>query len=281
MAGARRRAAPALRESAREYGRGLAGGFLFSLPLLYTMEVWWTGFSISPARLLVAIVATFVLLCAYNAYAGLHHDTSLSEILVDSVEELGLGFVVSAVTLLMLGRIAPPGGFSEMFGQLVLEGLFVAIGVSVGTAQLSSNDAPRGQRGQGRHDSLQAELTLALCGTVLIAANVAPTEEVLQLATSMRFWHLLTVMAISLMLAMTLMYLSDFRGSARFAEETGAFAVLHGSAITYAVALAGSAGMLWFFGRFEATTLEICTAQSVVLGLPATLGASAGRLLLR
>jgi hypothetical protein len=27
-------------ESLREYGRGVAGGLLFSLPLLYTVEVW-------------------------------------------------------------------------------------------------------------------------------------------------------------------------------------------------------------------------------------------------
>ena len=37
-------------KSLQEYGRGIAGGMLFSLPLLYTMEVWWAGFSIHPWR---------------------------------------------------------------------------------------------------------------------------------------------------------------------------------------------------------------------------------------
>jgi len=27
-------------ESLQEYGRGIAGGLMFSIPLLYTMEVW-------------------------------------------------------------------------------------------------------------------------------------------------------------------------------------------------------------------------------------------------
>jgi uncharacterized membrane protein len=39
--------------------------------------------------------------------------------------------------------------------------------------------------------------------------------------------------------------------------------------------------ILWFFGRFDRQALVICVAQTIVLGLAATLGASAGRLLLQ
>ena len=270
---------PTLTESMREYGRGIGGGFLFSLPLLYTMEVWWTGLTISPARLLIGIVATCLLLCAYNAYAGLRHDSSVVEILIDSVEELGLGLAVSAGVLLVLAR-PRDGGMMELFGQVILEGLFVAIGVSVGTAQLGVSDS-QGDKPQGRHNSLPAELTLALCGTVLVAANVAPTDEVLQLGVSTGVWQQLVIMTISLATAAMLLYYSRFRGSARFADVSGARAVAFGSAITYAVALVGSAAMLWFFGRFDDNALQVGVAQVVVLGFPATLGAAAGRLLLR
>jgi putative integral membrane protein (TIGR02587 family) len=168
----------------------------------------------------------------------------------------------------------------EIIGQVVLEGLFVAIGVSVGTAQLGANGAGD-RRPAGRHDSLQAEVTLALCGTVLVAANVAPTEEILQLGVSTTHWQRLSIVALSLLVGAMLLYYSEFRGSARFADTRGAFAVLFGSVITYAVALVGSAAMLWFFGRFDGHAVDICAAQVVVLGFPATLGAAAGRLLLR
>jgi putative integral membrane protein (TIGR02587 family) len=274
-----RRAEPLPAESLREYGRGIGGGFLFSLPLLYTMEVWWSGLTVSPSRLLTGIGATFLLLCAYNAYAGLRHDTEITEIAIDSVEELGLGLTVSAIVLLILAR-PQDGGLMEILGQVVLEGMFVAIGVSVGTAQLGVNDRDQGQP-KGRHDSLPAELTLAMCGTVLVAANVAPTDEILQLGVSMGVWQLLGVAALSLLVAATLLYYSNFRGSARFGDRKGPFAVFFGSVTTYAVALAGSAAMLWFFGRFDDTALHVCVAQVVVLGFPATLGAAAGRLLLR
>lgn len=276
-----RRAGGSIRESLREYGRGICGGFLFSMPLLYTMEVWWTGLTVSPERLLAGLVAAYALLCAYNAYAGLHHDTSLTEILIDSVEELGLGLVVSAVVLVMLGRLEY-GTTVDVVGQVVFEALFVAIGVSVGTAQLTGGEGGvRAGGSRGRHDSLRAEFTLALCGALLIAANVAPTEEILMLATATRVLHLLAIMAMSMLLAGTLLYFSHFRGSARFADISGADAVLRGTAITYATALVASAGLLWFFGRFNDSAPATAVAQIVVLGLPATLGASAGRLLLR
>jgi uncharacterized membrane protein len=77
------------------------------------------------------------------------------------------------------------------------------------------------------------------------------------------------------------MYFSDFKGSARFAHARGPFAILHGSTITYVVALGASATLLWFFGRFRDTAMELCLAQAIVLAVPGTLGGAAGRLLLR
>jgi putative integral membrane protein (TIGR02587 family) len=277
-----RRRGPTTADSLREYGRGIAGGFLFSLPLILTMEVWAAGASVPPARLLAGIVATFVLLCGYNAVAGLHHDSKWQEVLVDSVEELGIGLVLSAAILLLLGRIGPDTGLAEAVGMVLVEGLFVAVGVSVGTAQLSGggDDHPPGLP-QGRQPTLLSELTLAICGAVLIAANVAPTEEILLLASEMAPALLLATMAMSLGLAAVLMYFSHFTGSARFADTTGAFGIAHGTAITYAAALTVSAAILWFFGRFDQHALALNVAQCVVLGIAGILGASAGRLLLR
>jgi putative integral membrane protein (TIGR02587 family) len=277
------RRGPTTVDSLREYGRGIAGGFLFSLPLILTMEVWAAGVLVPPMRLLAGLAATYILLCGYNAYAGLHHETRLSEILVDSVEELGIGLTLSASILLLLGRIGPDSGWSEALGLIVVEGLFVAVGVSVGTAQLmGGGDDSGGRRGpHGRHQTIWSELTLAFCGAVLIAANVAPTEEILLLASSMGPPLLLAAVGTSLLLAATLLYFSHFTGAARFAEAKGAFAVLHGTAITYASALAASAVILWFFGRFAQHGLFLNLAQCVVLGIAGTLGASAGRLLLR
>lgn len=98
-------AAPSITASLREYGRGLAGGLIFSLPLLYTMEVWWAGFIALPVRLFSYILAIFLLLLGYNRYAGMRRDASWLEVAIDSIEELGLGVIASAVMLFALGRV--------------------------------------------------------------------------------------------------------------------------------------------------------------------------------
>src|SRR3990170_6707816 len=131
-------AAPRITESLREYGRGLAGGLIFSLPLLYTMEVWWAGFIAQPVRLFSYIVAIFLLLLGYNRYAGMRRDASWLEVAIDSIEELGLGVIASAVMLFALGRIGRHTTQEEALGLILIEAGVVAIGFSVGTAQLGA-----------------------------------------------------------------------------------------------------------------------------------------------
>ncbi|MDQ3486211.1 MAG: TIGR02587 family membrane protein [Acidobacteriota bacterium] len=272
---------PTTAESLREYGRGIGGGFLFSLPLFFTMETWHAAVTVGPGRLLFAVGATFLLLCGYNLYAGLRHDSTLTEVLIDSVEEMGIGLMLSVCLLYLLGRLEPAAPLTEHLGLIVLEGMFAAVGVSVGTAQLSSGDDDNSGGPQGPRHSISSEVVLAMCGSVLIAANVAPTEEVLVLASEMPVFRLLAVMALSIAIAALLLFYSDFKGSSRFAGGRSPFGVLHGSAITYVAALFASAILLWFFGRFAHHAASINAAQCVVLGFPATLGAAAGRLLLR
>jgi len=281
-------------KSLQEYARGIAGGLIFSLPLLYTMEVWWAGFTSHPLRLLIYVIATFTLLIGYNYFAGLRHDSSRVEVLIDSVEEMGLGLLIATIVLLVLGRVTFDMPASEFIGKIVIEAMTVAIGVSVGTAQLGGGDGDTGTGDGGNTGQTRAgrsepktkthfggQVMIALCGAVLFAANVAPTEEVVLIASEISSWNLLALALLSIALGALILFYSDFTGAQRFAPTGGLSAVIIGTIITYTIALAASAGILWFFGRFDGMSLIICLAETVVLGLAATLGASAGRLLLQ
>jgi putative integral membrane protein (TIGR02587 family) len=274
-------------ESTREYARGVAGGLLFSLPLLYTMEVWWAGFTAHPWRLVAYVAATFALLLGYNRFAGLRRDTCFEEVVIDSVEEMGLGLLLALLVLWLLGRVTTEMPATEVMGKIVIEAMTVAIGVSVGTAQLGGGDEDvgvgGGAGGAGAKDevSFGAQLVVALCGAVLFAANVAPTEEIVMLAVEISAWRLVGLAALSLGLAALILYYSEFSGSDRHVRHEGFHDVGQGTVITYAVALSASALILWFFGRFDGQALVTCVAQTVVLGVAATMGASAGRLLLQ
>ncbi len=69
---------PAFRDSSREANRrfalglvrALGGAILFSLPMNMTMELWWLGFYMSPARLALYILLDIPLLVGVSYYAG-------------------------------------------------------------------------------------------------------------------------------------------------------------------------------------------------------------------
>ncbi len=272
-------------ESLREYGRGIAGGLMFSLPLLYTMEVWWTGYWASPARVMICMACTFVLLLGYNHYAGMHPDATWTEVAVDSIEELGIGLVVSAGVLLLIGRISFETSPSTAAAKIVIEAMTVAIGISVGTAQLGMQ--PPEEKREQKKNSLKhdvrfgGQLILAACGGVLFAANIAPTQEVVVIGMTSSIRQLFVFMALSILLTALILYYIEFSGSARFVRHAGFRSVVIGTLGSYAVTLVTTAAVLWFFGRFDQASLGTATAETIVLAFPTSLGASAGRLLVQ
>lgn len=265
-------------DSLQEYGRGVAGGLIFSLPLLYTQEVWQLGAAMLPGQLLAGLAGTFLLLIGYNRYAGLREDAGWAEVLIDSVEELGLGFLVAAVVLWLLSQVTLDMRPNAVVGAVLLEGLLAAVGVSVGTAQLGAGE-DQGDGGESSgDDGLGGRLALGACGATLIAANVAPTEEILVIAGAASGAQLLGMAVLAMLLAALIVFYSDFAGSG---PRPGLPAILRDTVSTYAVALLVSAALLWFFSRLQGQDLAVVVARSVVLSVPAALGASAGRLLLQ
>lgn len=283
-----------LSESVEEYGRGIAGGFLFSLPLLYTMEVWWHGFLATPLKLLAYLGFTFVLLLGYNRFAGMRADAGWLEVAIDSVEEMGIGVLLSALILYLVGQI--DGGITrgELIGKIAIETGMVAVGVSVGTAQLGGGngkdekDQGAGQKsgpqkdgeGKKRHASA-ADIFIGFCGAFLIAANVAPTEEILMIAAEASSGKLAALALVSIATAMIVLFFSNFRGSSRYSEVKSRWKLVGIGFTTYAIAAIASALMLWFFDRFDGVGLYFAVSEIVVLAFPAVIGASAGRLLLQ
>lgn len=270
-------------QSLQEYGRGIAGGLLFSLPLLYTQEVWQAGGVIAFGRVALGLAATFALLLGYNRYAGLHKDASFSEVLIDSVEELGLGLLLSAAFLWLVGQLGADTPPSEALGRLVVSALPVAIGVSVGTAQFGGGADDQGMANDdddGRDVSLGEQVALATCGAVLVGVNVAPTEEIILIAFETTPLRLLLLALVSLALCAGVLFFSDFSGSSRLSRGRAPLAIVAGTALAYGVALLSSAAILWFFRRFDGMAPLMAISSTVVLALPGALGASAGRLLL-
>jgi putative integral membrane protein (TIGR02587 family) len=268
-----------IRSSLGEYGRGVAGGLIFSMPLLYTMELWQAGHRIGPARLIGGVLATFVLLLGYNRYAGLREDASFIEVAIDSVEEFGIGLLLSAGMFWLMGLIGNERPTVIQIERLVVEALLAAIGVSVGTAQLDSSEDDSGiQEDDGDDHSLASDMTLSSCGALLLATSIAATDEVPIIAAATTSAKLMLMLAASLLLATVILAYSQQRERG---IRQGRLELAVAVALTVSVALLVSAALLWFFDRFEDQSLYSCIAQTVVLAVPSSLGAAAGRLLLQ
>lgn len=269
-------------QTLKEYGRGIAGGLIFSLPLLYTMEVWWRGFTAHPAAHLVLIIATYLVLIGYNYFSGIRKNATWKGVCWDSVEEFGMAFVLSFLFLLLIGKISFEMSLYEMGGKVIVESMVVAIGISVGTAQLGQQSGGSGGKDSKKERKPGAEMihifVLAVCGALLVSSSVAPTMEILRIGVEAEILSILLMVLLSLLLSFIIMFFIDFAKTGN--REQGAYKMILHVMICYCAALATSFFLLWYFGRFEDRSLAVCLSQIIVLAVPGSLGASAGRLLI-
>ena len=174
---------------------------------------------------------------------------------------------------------------NEISGKVIVEAVTVAIGISVGKSQLGSDSDEQKedeQNKRSKNPNILRSINIALCGAILIATNVAPTEEIIVIALEAEIFKILLIALLSIGIGGAVLYYINFIGAKEVVMQPQNFGeVVAGTVIMYAVALTSSAFMLWFFGRFDGLSLYGIVAETVVLGFPAALGASAGRLLIQ
>jgi putative integral membrane protein (TIGR02587 family) len=263
-----------VRQSARDYTRAIGGGLVIGLPLLYTMEVWFHGFTLPWWKILLLLAIASLIVFGYNATAGFRRDRTWAELTVDSVATVGLGIVIAFAALVILGRIDTDTSLRDAAGKVALESIPIAFGASVAVTQLS------GQSSEGKRDvgSLQ-RLFVGAGGALLFALNVAPTEEPMILGIEASPWLLIVVVGATLLLTLALVFYADFGG--RATHRSGGV-LDHPWAETftsYAVSVAVALLLLWSFGRTDNTGLSAIVGMTVMLAAVASVGAAVARLL--
>lgn len=96
--------------------RGACGGFLFGIPLLYTMEVWWIGSRAKPQLMMIAIALMFIVVYLLNQtegfrkrrYSWLAHQAAM-----DTVKAIAIGLACSTFILLLLRELTPETSLNE------------------------------------------------------------------------------------------------------------------------------------------------------------------------
>ncbi|BAS55489.1 integral membrane protein TIGR02587 [Leptolyngbya boryana NIES-2135] len=263
--------------------RGASGGFLFGIPLLYTMEVWWIGSYVSPLRMLFALGFTFLIVFLLNQTSGFRNDTTTrtSDALKDSVEALAIGIVCSGLTLVLLQEITFNVSLSGALGKLIYESVPFTLGVALAN-QFLGKDQSRSETHTNpkKGSATLSDISATLIGALIIAFNIAPTDEIPMLASAATGGWLLAMMAASLVISYCIVFAAGFGRQAQRYQHQGVFQRPFGETIAaYLVSLFAAMLMLVFFQKLHFDDpWQLWLRYTILLGLPAAVGGAAGRL---
>ncbi len=269
--------------------RGLAGGFLFGIPLIYTMEVWWIGSYADAGGLLGVLASTYVIVFLLNRTDGFRqqYPDQIRQALTDSVEALAIGIVCVTWILILLQEITWDTSVNEAVGKIVFESVPFAIGVGLARSILQGNrggndeenDSGQPPRSQGSNSTL-TDIGATLIGSIFIGFSIAPTDEVPMLAAAISPPWLLVVIAMSLLVSYCIVFAAGFTTQKRRLQERGLFQrPFTETIVSYLLSLSTAAIMLYFFHRLDfSDPWNSWLEQTLLLGLPATIGGAAGRI---
>jgi putative integral membrane protein (TIGR02587 family) len=263
---------------ARSVMRGAGGAIVFALPMLMTMEMWRLGFSIDPRRLLLLVLLLLPTLVVLSYHAGFESTESWEDDVVDAFVAYGIGFVAAASMLWLLGVLTSDTTWFTALGQITIQAVPASIGALLARSLLGHEHPDSDPR---PHRTYGGSLFIMAVGALFLAFNMAPTDEIVLITLQLSDGGAMLLVVVSIVLMHGFVYAAEFRGQVRRAEHVSAASeFLRHTMAGYAVALVMSAYLLWTFGRADGLrTVELIRA-AVVLGVPASLGAAAARLIL-
>lgn len=278
--------------------RAAAGGFLFGIPLLYTMEVWWYGSWVDPRWMLGALAVSLALVVVLTRTSGFRNarDTTWGEAAFDGVVIVAIGALCAAAILVCIREITLSTSLEETVGKVVFEAIPFALGAALARQFLSrrerEEDAGEGQDegGGGLAEDIGvddpaigrtlADAGAAAVGALVLCFSIAPTDEVPLIASAMSPPWLLALVAASLLISYAIVFEADFSDQAGRRRHEGPFQRPFAETVgAYVISLTVAGLALLFFQRIGPDQdWRTWLAWTVVLGLPATIGGAAGRL---
>jgi putative integral membrane protein (TIGR02587 family) len=268
--------------------RGICGGFLFGIPLLYTMEVWWIGSLAKPQMTMMAIALMFIGVFLLNKTEGFRKRKRKKrpyEAVIDTVEAIAIGLACSSFVLFLLQELTIETPLKEALGKIIFESVPFTLGVALANQFLGDVDGGNEKdtatkKPNGELSATFADLSATIIGATVIAFNIAPTDEITMLAaTGSPPWQF-GIIATSLIISYGIVFEAGFSDQQKRRQQKGLFQRPSSETImSYLVSLLTAAMMLWFFQKLTLSDpWTMWLDQTLMLGLPATIGGAAGRL---
>jgi putative integral membrane protein (TIGR02587 family) len=254
-------------------GRAFGGALIFGLPMLMTNELWELGASMDRLRLALLLLLGLPLLVGVAHRVGFEKTFGWREDLRDAAIALGVGLLAATVILGLFNLLSRDLSADALSGRITVQAVPAALGAMLARSQFGG-DRPREEReafaGYG------GTLFMMVVGALFLGLNVAPTEEMIQIAWTMTPWHGLGLLA----LTVAVMHAFVYGHGTGHGDGPWWSLMLRFTLVGYALALAISLYALWTFGRIDGVGGAPLLMPTLVLAFPAGLGAAAARLIL-
>ena len=281
------------KQELRDLTRGVAGGMIFGTPVIYTMEVWAEGQLFSPGLLLIITFFIVLLNVCFSYFAGLREKHSAERFVYavdDGLTSFGLSVLLSLVILCLINRLDFSEHFRINLGKVLLEASFISVGVtftnfkfkksahdSVARTFIESNPFESASVKQSKKDL--NDLMAAVAGSILYSFNVASTEEIMLIASSMSPLQLMLLLAFELLMCFIVLYASEIRMHVIYEKGNFFQHPVNETVLTVSISFIVSGLLLTTvgFGNIHFSDPSFVPTL-IVLGLPAVIGGAAGRL---
>jgi len=270
--------------------RGLTGGYLVGIPLIYTMETWWIGETVSMPHALLFVAIAYLVSLSFVAVTGFRGTVpGARHPLTEALESIALAVLATTVLLALLGQVQRDSPLDVIVGRIAVDTLPVSLGIAVTNLILAPRETRLGDESESRRGeptdrprfaALVLDLGAAFAGALFIGVNIAPTEEVPMLATAVSGLAVPVIIVFSLMLTYAIVFEAGFGGMESRRRTSGPFQQpATETVLAYLIALVTCAGLLTLYGQVDiGDDWTVAFTQIIVLGLPASIGAAAGRL---
>ncbi len=268
-------------EEVLAFTRAFSGAYIFGIPLLFTMEMWWIGEYADRWKMLTFVLLAFGANFGLSWVSGFRRESTVAGAVEEAIEAVAVGVVAATVMLLVLNRISWGQPLESTIGMILIQSVPLSIGASVANEVFGRPGDRRG-RDNGAHRHLPAwqelfsDIGATIIGGIFIGFSIAPTEEIRMLASGLNLSHLLAIVGFTLLVSYAIVFASGFDRP----TPGGLFQQpLSETALAYVVSLLVALVTLYLFDQinFE-QPLQSILQQAIVLGVPTTVGGAAGRL---
>ncbi|MDQ4045198.1 MAG: TIGR02587 family membrane protein, partial [Chloroflexota bacterium] len=160
------------------YTRAISGAYIFGVPLLFTMEMWWIGEYIDRWKLLVAVGLAFAANFGLSWVSGFRRDSSLFGNIEEAIEAVAVGIIAATVMLLVLNRISLGDPIDSVAGMILVQAVPLSFGASVANEVFGRSGSRRGNSNNGHLPAwkeLMSDIGATMIGGVIIGFSIAPT----------------------------------------------------------------------------------------------------------